>query len=73
MTASTRTADELIHASYSQTEVANGDWTEGIHAAFLALADDHVDCGDYVDYWGTTEVGGDFPRDAEWRVYLHRR
>lgn len=66
------TATTLIDTSARTTSIAHGTYTAALHADLVALADDHVDTGATVDYWGTTELGGDFPRFAVWRVHLTR-
>ena len=54
----------LIKRSISHNEIAHGKWDAETAAELASLAEDSVENGAVIEYWGTDDDG------AEWRVHL---
>ena len=57
-------ATKLIARSISHNEIAHGKWDAETAAELEALAEDSVENGAVIEYWGSDDEG------AEWRVHL---
>ena len=57
-------ATELIARSISHNEIAHAKFDAETAAELDALAEDSVENGDVIEYWGADDDG------AEWRVHL---
>ena len=60
-------AGKLIVKSVNRNTIARASYSEALHKALSALADDWTDTNDGFDYWGTDNEG------EKWRVILKRR
>lgn len=62
------TAMDLIERSVSHTEIVSADWTAELAEELDLECEDSLEASETtVEYWGTTDDGG------EWRVHLHGR
>lgn len=64
------TATDLIADSIAYDRIARAPYTEALHAALTASADDSCDSNEGMEYWGG-DAESDDDTDMEWRVTLY--
>ena len=65
-------AATAIVTSARTNSIVSLPYEQATVAELEAFAEDSAEVNGVVELWGSTELGGDFPRRAEWRVHLTR-